>query len=158
MYQFPKVVALIAEFDRYFHRLRDEGRTVPTRPWPEEINRGGWCVAGVKWQGLDLKDGPAFLGAVIRELFPALVYNAGYSILEPGAQIAPHVGYTDSVYRLHYALEVPKGDCQLKVGENHYKWFPGEALLFDDTVRHSAWNNTQFQRIVILADLKKGAL
>jgi hypothetical protein len=156
-YQFPRVVKLIEDCERFFHKLREEARAVPMVPWPEEINEGGWEVAGARWQGKDLELAPPALRQLI-ERHSDLIYNAGYSLLDPGAVIAPHVGYTDHVFRFHFGLEVPKGDCQISIAGFHFRWFVAEPLLFDDTFRHEAWNKTQFQRIVLLADLRRDVL
>jgi hypothetical protein len=49
------------------------------------------------------------------------------------------------------ALIVPDG-CALQVGSEVRRWHEGKCLVFDDTVEHSAWNNSTESRIVLLVD------
>lgn len=120
--------------------------------WPEPINRGGWRVHGTKWQGHDLA--PTMLARVIAP-YGDMVRNAGYSQMLPGAEIAPHVGYSGDVLRMHLGLVVPKGDCAIIVGGERKTWERGGILFFDDTVEHSAHNRTREQRIIVILDLER---
>ena len=123
--------------------------------WPEDINGGGWEVSGVKWQGSDL-DNVAPLATSIVKRHADLVVNAGYSLMKPGTEITPHVGYTSDVVRLHVGLLIPKtGDCAIVVDGVARRWEHGEAFLFDDTVLHSAHNRTREGRIIFLADIRR---
>lgn len=134
--------------------------------WPEKINASqGWLVGGVRWQDRDTpqKDFFMHLGRIANR-YKETIINCGYSILLPGAKIHPHRGYTDSVYRMHYGLLTPGGDCCLKVFNPVLKmdecrgWKDREAFLFDDTQEHSAWNRTKQPRAIVLLDIRKDAL
>lgn len=123
--------------------------------WPEKINGGGWEVCGVKWQGAMLKNAAPIASAIVGR-HGAHIVNAGYSLMNPGTEIAPHVGYTNEVIRLHVGLYIPPpedGSCALVVGGESMSWQKGKALLFDDTIMHSAHNRTTFGRIIFLADI-----
>jgi beta-hydroxylase len=89
------------------------------------------------------------------EAIPGLT-TAGFSRLEPGTHIKPHVGYTTSVLRCHLGLVVPEG-CALRVGPEVRPWREGKTMVFDDTTEHEAWNRSDDVRIVLLLDfLKEG--
>ena len=79
---------------------------------------------------------------------------AGFSALEPGTHIKPHVGYTDAVLRCHLPLITPPG-CALRVGAEIRNWEEGKCLVFDDTTEHEAWNNSDQVRVVLLIDFAK---
>lgn len=123
--------------------------------WPETINKGGWRVFGVKWQGEMLRTGT--LAEKLIEADGDFVVNAGYSLMLPGAEIASHVGYTGEVLRMHLGLMVPVGDCAIEIGGQRCAWHRGEVLFFDDTVLHSAWNRTTSPRLVFLLDVMRVA-
>lgn len=127
------------------------------KQWPEPINGNQrWVVGGTKWAGKLLefrKQFPVLNGLTLA--FTDEIVNAGYSVLLPGAEIAPHRGYSKAVVRMHYGLEVPKGDLGLLVDGHKLFWHEKEAVIFDDTLEHSAWNRTNQIRAVVLFDLKK---
>lgn len=86
---------------------------------------------------------------------------AMFSVLLPGKKLAPHRGPYNGVLRYHLSLIVPKAPknelkgCFIKVnGKNHY-WEEGLDTCFDDTFMHSAENNTDSVRVVLLLDIKK---
>jgi beta-hydroxylase len=87
------------------------------------------------------------------ERIPNLV-TAGFSSLRPGTQIAPHTGYPDGVLRCHLGLIVPDNDCGIRVGAEIRHWEVGKCLIFDDTLDHEAWNNSDRTRIILLLDFK----
>lgn len=44
------------------------------------------------------------------------------------------------------------------MGAETRTWQPGKCLVFDDTVEHCAWNDSEIERVVLLLDmLKPGA-
>ena len=82
----------------------------------------------------------------------------GFSILEPGAIIYPHQGYSGEVFRVHVGLQIPTNnaiDCGIQIENTYYGWEVGKVLQFDDTKVHSAWNHTSKNRIVLLMDFEK---
>jgi aspartyl/asparaginyl beta-hydroxylase (cupin superfamily) len=78
---------------------------------------------------------------------------AYFSRLDPDTHIAAHRGPTNQRVRCHFALEVPEGDCGIRVGAEQRAWRPGECLVFDDSLEHEAWNRTASPRIVLIVDL-----
>lgn len=80
---------------------------------------------------------------------------AFFSILEPGAHLAPHRGFYKGLIRAHLGLKVPAPSeaVRLQVGRAVIHWREGECVLFDDTYRHEAWNETGEVRVVLLLDV-----
>ena len=80
--------------------------------------------------------------------------TAGFSWLEPGTHIKPHVGYSGSVLRCHLGLIVPEG-CALRVGPKTMPWQEGKCMVFDDTTEHESLNRSDTVRVVLLLDFMK---
>lgn len=77
---------------------------------------------------------------------------AFFSALKPGTRIAPHNGATNTRLTVHMPLLIP-GDCALRVGGETHIWKPGELVMFDDTIRHEAWNLSDQLRVVLIFDI-----
>ena len=77
---------------------------------------------------------------------------AFFSALRPHTRIPPHHGATNCRLTVHLPLIIPPG-CALQVGNHVRGWTPGELLLFDDTVEHAAWNDSDQLRVVLIFDV-----
>lgn len=75
-----------------------------------------------------------------------------FSALKPGTHIAAHHGATNSRLTVHMPLIIPP-DCALRVGGETHVWKPGELVMFDDTILHEAWNNSDRLRVVLIFDV-----
>jgi ornithine lipid ester-linked acyl 2-hydroxylase len=149
----------IADLEASWEVIRDEMLNLPKRtftPWPEEfLYESGWNVFGLHAYGQKLQGNCALCPRTteIIERIPHLT-TAGFSWLEPGTHIKPHVGYSKAVYRSHLGLVVPK-DCWLRVGLEKKTWQEGKVLVFDDTTEHEVRNDSASQRVVLLIDFKR---
>jgi beta-hydroxylase len=128
-----------------------------TIDWPErELYGEGWKVFGL----FDFPHGRPILENIARcpftagliEQFVPMHGAAGFSLLRPGTRLAPHRGYAGRFLRCHLGLEVPPGDCGLKVEQEVRGWSAGGLLVFDDRLLHEAWNLTDADRVVLLFD------
>ncbi len=125
-------------------------------PWLEtSLYNQGWDVFGLYAFEQKLDTNCCFCPETTKlvEAIPGMT-TAGFSSLAPGTQIAPHVGYSNTVLRCHLGLAVPQ-DCGIRVGTQIRQWAEGKCLIFDDTVEHEAWNHGDRSRIVLLVDFKK---
>lgn len=77
---------------------------------------------------------------------------AFFSALRPRTHIPPHHGATNCRLTVHLPLVIPP-DCALQVGNHVRPWTPGELLIFDDTIEHAAWNNSDQLRVVLIFDI-----
>jgi aspartyl/asparaginyl beta-hydroxylase (cupin superfamily) len=75
-----------------------------------------------------------------------------FSVLRPGVRIPPHTGHNNARLICHLPLIVPDG-CGLRVGYETRAWIPGQALIFDDSIEHEAWNDSGELRAVLLFDI-----
>ena len=74
-----------------------------------------------------------------------------FSILKAGKRIPPHTGVTNIRSIVHLPLIVPQG-CGFRVGGDTREWREGEAFVFDDTIEHEAWNNSDQDRALLILD------
>jgi aspartyl/asparaginyl beta-hydroxylase (cupin superfamily) len=75
------------------------------------------------------------------------------SRMSPHTAIQAHRGPTNMRLRCHLGIQVPSGDCAIKVGEEVRYWAEGECLVFDDYYQHEAWNHTDETRTVVILDI-----
>ena len=74
-----------------------------------------------------------------------------YSLLKPQTRIPAHVGASNCRLVTHLPLIVPPG-CRFRVGNQTREWVPGKAWVFDDTIEHEAWNDSDQLRVVLIFD------
>lgn len=75
-----------------------------------------------------------------------------FSLLRPGARIAPHSGMHNARLICHLPLIVPP-NCGFRVGNDVRQWEEGKLLIFDDTIEHEAWNDSGEDRVVLIFDI-----
>jgi aspartate beta-hydroxylase len=78
--------------------------------------------------------------------------NAMFSALSPHTEIPPHTWETNARLVAHLPLVVPE-DCTYRVGFEHRTWKEGELLIFDDTIEHTARNDSDELRVVLIFDV-----
>ncbi|MGH7130219.1 MAG: aspartyl/asparaginyl beta-hydroxylase domain-containing protein, partial [Planctomycetaceae bacterium] len=78
--------------------------------------------------------------------------NAMFSALAPKTHIPPHHGETNARLVAHLPLIVPAA-CRFRVGFEERAWNVGEVMVFDDTIEHEAWNDSDTLRVVLIFDL-----
>jgi aspartyl/asparaginyl beta-hydroxylase (cupin superfamily) len=83
--------------------------------------------------------------------------NAMFSLLAPSTRIPPHSGVANTRLVCHLPLIVPT-DCGFRVGATTREWRVGEAFVFDDTIEHEAWNDSDELRVVLIIDLWQPSL
>ena len=76
-------------------------------------------------------------------------FEVFFSFLKPQQAIAPHFGQSNHALTVHLPLEIPM-DCHLKVDTQTQTWKEGEPLIFDDSYLHSAHNNSDQTRVVLI--------
>ncbi len=83
--------------------------------------------------------------------------TAFFSILAPGKRLREHRGPYKGVLRLHLALLIPEPaeNCGIRVRSETRHWQEGKILIFDDTIVHEAWNQTDKPRVVLFVDVMR---
>jgi aspartyl/asparaginyl beta-hydroxylase (cupin superfamily) len=134
----------------------------PTRPRTEYhglVDNPDWSTLYVFSQGRRVPEieesFPQTLAAVEQLDLARITVRAPsilFSRLAPGARIPPHHGVMNARLICHLPLVVPPG-CGFRVGGEMREWREGELLVFDDTVKHEAWNDSSSDRIILIFDV-----
>jgi aspartate beta-hydroxylase len=77
--------------------------------------------------------------------------TAMFSILEAKTRIPPHTGPVNTRLVVHLPLIVPPA-CGFRVGGQQREWVEGQAFVFDDSINHEAWNDSDVPRAILIVD------
>jgi aspartate beta-hydroxylase len=132
---------------------------LPLDQWRELNKSPRWTAFHLYDKGREIADrcarAPATMDAV-RRLPQAVVDlrspTAMFSVLKPKTRIPPHTGIANFRLVVHLPLVLP-GDCGFRVGGETREWSVGEAWVFDDTIEHEAWNDSDEIRIILICDI-----
>ena len=144
-----------ADFTPYIHY----GEHMPLDQWRELNNSPRWTSYEFYRQGQPIavrcERAPATLRAV-RALpqadVPLRSPVAMYSALQPRTRIPPHTGVANFRLVVHLPLVIPPG-CGFRVGSETREWRIGESWVFDDSIDHEAWNDSDQTRVILLFDV-----
>jgi aspartyl/asparaginyl beta-hydroxylase (cupin superfamily) len=82
------------------------------------------------------------------------LFQASFSILDPGKSIPEHAGPYYGYLRYHLGIEVPIDDPpSIRIRDHVHTWKDGESLLFDDSWNHEVINNSAERRVVLIVDV-----
>ncbi|MCG2585903.1 aspartyl/asparaginyl beta-hydroxylase domain-containing protein [Massilia sp. TS11] len=94
----------------------------------------------------------AMLAKVPQPDQPGRTPTAMFSLLKPHTRIPPHVGVSNVRMLCHLPLIIPE-NCGFRVGNDTRPWVPGTAFVFDDTIEHEAWNDSDKLRVILIFDV-----
>jgi aspartate beta-hydroxylase len=154
-----ELLGLLAEARSEFSPYLQHAASEPLDQW-KELNQSK------RWSALFLfKDGKrndpiaarcpktlAALDAAPVARIPHRGPTSFFSLLEPRTRIPPHTGTTNTRLTVHIPLIVPP-QCGFRVGTQTRPWEPGTALIFDDTIEHEAWNDSDQERVILIFDI-----
>jgi aspartate beta-hydroxylase len=98
---------------------------------------------------------PATMAALALAPQPTVVRRspaAMFSVLQPRTRIPPHTGVSNTRLVVHLPLILPP-DCRFRVGNETRAWREREAWVFDDTIEHEAWNDSDQPRTILIFDI-----
>ncbi|GAB4817195.1 hypothetical protein N2152v2_004241 [Parachlorella kessleri] len=114
---------------------------------------------GPDWRTLVLQDRGVW-EPVNSKLFPRTskaLKNANAPTLEvffarqqAGTGIASHTDFVNFVQTSHLGLDIPDGDCWIKVGDHTRKWEHGKIICMSTDFMHETRNNTERDRVVLI--------
>ena len=81
--------------------------------------------------------------------------SAYINVLEAGAAIPAHCGDSNAVVRFHLGLDVPSGDCAVRVERETRRSSNGTLLAFCDAHEHASWNATGEARVSLVFDVMR---
>jgi len=132
---------------------------VPHNQWAELNNSPAWSAFHLFKMGERIEANAARCPATMEVLekapqphMPGRTPSAMFSLLKPRTHIPAHNGVTNARLVVHLPLIIP-GGCRFRVGNETREWVPGKAWIFDDTVEHEAWNNSDKLRVVLIFDI-----
>lgn len=154
-----EVAALVREDAGDFRPYVHHPEGVPLNQW-KELNHSPRWSAYFLWQDGARQDAhcrrcpaaAAALEAAPLADMPGYAPAAFFSTLEPKTRIPPHTGVTNVRLIVHLPLIVPES-CGFRVGNVAREWKPGEAWIFDDTIEHEAWNESDRLRVLLIFDI-----
>ena len=128
-------------------------------PWRQLEESPRWSSFFLWQEGLPYADNiarcPKTAAAIAARPFcdlPRTAPTVMFSILQPKTRIPPHTGVTNARLVVHLPLIVPPG-CGFRVGAETRQWELGKALIFDDSIEHEAWNDSDQMRAVLIFDI-----
>ena len=81
------------------------------------------------------------------------IYQAFFSILDPGKSIPAHAGDYLGYLRYHLGLRVPENNPpSMRVRDQYHTWEEGKSILFDDSWEHEVYNKSDGLRAVLIVD------
>jgi aspartyl/asparaginyl beta-hydroxylase (cupin superfamily) len=132
---------------------------MPLDEWRELNNSPRWSAFHFYEKGQAIAErcsrAPATLQALSRlpqAQVPLRSPSALFSVLQPHTRIPPHTGVANFRLVVHLPLILPPG-CGFRVGGETRQWRIGEAWVFDDTIEHEAWNDSDQTRIIFICDV-----
>jgi aspartyl/asparaginyl beta-hydroxylase (cupin superfamily) len=142
-------------FTPYMQYAEDQ----PLRQWAELNNSLRWSafhlVEAGKVNEANAQRCPrtmALLAGAPQPDQPGRTPVAMFSVLKPKTRIPPHCGVSNVRLVTHLPLVVPPG-CGFRVGNDVRAWEEGKAWVFDDTIEHEAWNDSDAPRAILMFDI-----
>jgi aspartyl/asparaginyl beta-hydroxylase (cupin superfamily) len=132
---------------------------LPLDQWRELNKNPRWSAFHFYDKGREIEErcarAPATIAAIRRlpqAEVPLRSPTAMFSVLKPKTRIPPHTGIANFRLVVHLPLVLP-GACGFRVGGETREWRMGEAWVFDDTIEHEAWNDSDETRIILICDV-----
>ena len=132
---------------------------LPLDQWAELNHSPRWNAFHILKDGVQVPDNARRCPDTLQAMTAAPIANltgrspaAMFSVLQPKTRIPPHTGVSNTRLVVHLALVIPEG-CGFRVGNETRDWRAGEAFVFDDTLAHEAWNESDRTRTVLIFDI-----
>jgi len=137
----------------------DQPDTVPLDQWVD-LNRSlDWSALHIIRNGAQTPEAATLFPRTLEALkllpqpdVPGRTPSAMFSALRPHTRIPAHHGVSNARLVVHLPLIVPPG-CGFRVGSETRPWEVGKAWVFDDTIQHEAWNDSDEMRVILIADI-----
>ncbi len=132
---------------------------LPLDQWAELNNSPRWSAfhlfkagARVEANCLQCPKTITALAGVPQPQAPGRSPASMFSLLLPRTRIPAHTGVSNTRLVVHLPLVLPPG-CGFRVGSETREWRMGEAWVFDDTIEHEAWNDSDQPRAILIFDI-----
>lgn len=154
-----EIETLLASSLEDFNPYVAYGPDVPLNQWKELNNSRRWSALFLYQDGKRIEHNtarcPLTMAALARAplvQIPNRAPTAFFSRLEPKTRIPAHTGSSNTRLTVHIPLII-QPNCGFRVGAETRIWELGKALIFDDTIEHEAWNDSDQPRVVMIFDI-----
>lgn len=154
-----ELLAVLAEGDAALDPYVAFPGGMPMEQWRELNNSRRWGVYSLWREGQAYPEHIARCPKTVKALedvprwdVPGNGPTALFSILDAKTRIPAHTGPVNTRLVVHLPLIVPPG-CGFRVGGQEREWVPGKAFVFDDSINHEAWNDSEVPRAVLIFDI-----
>lgn len=159
--------AWMRQLEREHLIIRDELTRALSNPQLSSIGNRIWAAAareeaiayGPDWKTLVLQDRCVW-DETNCALFPKTVgllkgckvptVEAFFARQAPGTGIKPHSDDTNFILTSHLGLDVPEGECWMKVGDYKQEWMNGRGMIADTSFIHSTSNDSSSKTRYVL--------
>jgi aspartyl/asparaginyl beta-hydroxylase (cupin superfamily) len=131
----------------------------PLNQWAELNNSPNWSAFHLLKEGNVVAENAARAPVTMRAIAgvpkpdqPGRTPTAMFSLLKPKTRIPPHTGVSNVRLVTHLPLIIPER-CGFRVGNTTRQWEPAKAWVFDDTIEHEAWNESDKLRVLLIFDV-----
>jgi ornithine lipid ester-linked acyl 2-hydroxylase len=136
-----------------------ENRTIDVTEFSKEqlkaIEPNYWAVFPFKTFGIDIHKNRLKCPETSK-LIDSIPYctTAWFSIMKPDTNVLPHRGVFKGYLRCLICIKAPENQTLSGIFINDilYNFKKGEAVVFDDTFMHSAFNKSNQERVVLYID------
>jgi aspartyl/asparaginyl beta-hydroxylase (cupin superfamily) len=132
---------------------------IPLDQWAELNNSERWSAFHLKKSGRRIEENCARCPKTLAALAdipqphaPNRSPNSMFSLLKAKTRIPAHTGVANTRLVVHLPLVLPPG-CGFRVGSETREWRMGRAWVFDDTIDHEAWNDSDQPRAILIFDV-----
>ncbi|MDF1779664.1 MAG: aspartyl/asparaginyl beta-hydroxylase domain-containing protein [Alcanivoracaceae bacterium] len=117
----------------------------------------GWKRFYLKWYGDPLPSAETLCPKTVEMVNNIPSLNAVmFALLPAGSNLGLHRDPFAGSLRYHLGLITPNSDdCYIAVDGESYSWRDGEGVVFDETYMHTAFNNTDVDRIILFCDVER---
>ena len=161
----------LLEIDRGWADIRAEADEIlkmrDAMPRYHDVDQRQTNLTSTDAQGQSWKVFPLFLMGIrpqrTRAMCPRTValvdrvpnlFQAMFSVLEPGKSIAAHTGPYMGYLRYHLGVRVPtENPPSIRVGTEWYTWQEGKSIVLDDSLEHEVVNHSTDIRVVLIVDV-----
>jgi Aspartyl/Asparaginyl beta-hydroxylase len=78
---------------------------------------------------------------------------AFFSIMDPQTHVPAHTSPLNVRMRYHLGIEVPEGDCYLRIHDQKVAWEQGRCIKIDDSYEHEVFQQSDRRRVVLVVDV-----
>lgn len=115
---------------------------------------GDWFIVGLFAAGRRISKNCDLLKstAAILDAIPG-IYTAGFSVVGKRSRLPQHCGEDRTLLRCHLGIKIPTDSALSADGIVRF-WQEGKTLVFDDTLPHFAWNDSESEKVILLIDFR----